>query len=243
MASFDYGYGPTAAQFEEYTNRQVTNQVEFERQRARAQEVFDDIAGPWGEFQDRYERKLELTATGTNTFTASNVSSSKDDMFNNMEVRVVQGNGSGFSGYIADYDGTTKECTVSGVFGGDWSAVDTNSVAIITDIAVFPRSIDIDVDSRPRLPYQLPRIISYIIEYWVNLESQEGWNAEQIANGQPDIIQEGIGDWQTTFKGDRSVVRQLIGSKAYDLSIREGLLNRTARLKRFRSGPHSRRLI
>jgi hypothetical protein len=243
MASFDRGYGPTTAQFEEYTNRTVTNLEEFNRQRARAQEVFDDIAGPWSEFQDRHERKVTFTSTDTESFVASNMTSPKDDMFNNMEVRVVQGNGSGFTGYIGDYTSSTNTCTVSGVFGGAWSSVDTDSVVIATDIAVFPRSIDVDVDARPRMPHQLPRIISYIIEYWVNLEAQEGWNADQIANGQPDIIQEGIGDWQTTFKGDRSVVRQMIGSKAYDLAIREGLLNRTARLKRFRSGPHTRRSI
>ena len=243
MVSFDRGYGPTEEQFTEYTNRTITDQDEFERQRARAQEVFDDIAGPWGEFQDRHERKVTFTSVASESFVASNMTSPKDDMYNNMEIRVVQGNGSGFIGYIGDYTSSSTTCTVSGVFGGAWSDVDVNSTAIATDIAVFPRSIDIDVDARYRIPHQLPRIISYIIEYWVNLEAQEGWNADQIANGQPEIIQEGIGDWQTTFKGDRNVVRQLIGSKAYDLAIREGLLNRTARLKRFRSGPHTRRWI
>lgn len=236
MPSFDYGYGPTPEEFEEFTNRQVTNLEEFKRQRARAQETFDAVAGNWPDFHDRNERTLQFTNTTSETFTSTNLNSSKDDYYNHMELRVVQGNGSGFRGYIADYDGTTKTATVSGV-AGDFSNVDTDSRGVLKDIAVFPRAQDIDADSRPRYPESLPRIVAYIIEYWVNLEDQEGFNADTVANAQPEVIQETLGDWQTTYKASRDPVLQMIGPKAYEIARREGLLRRTAGIRRLRSTP------
>ena len=47
MPDYDRLYGPTEAEFNSFTNKTVTTTAEFERQRARAQEVFDAIAGQW----------------------------------------------------------------------------------------------------------------------------------------------------------------------------------------------------
>lgn len=232
--SYDRGYGPSIEEFQEVTNRTVTNSDEFYRQRARAQEVFDSVAGPWPKFHLPEEREITLTSVTNSGITSSDLNESKDGFYNNMEMRVIQGDGRGFRGFIDDYNSTTGFVSVSGV-SGDISQVNTDSQVLLKQIAQFPREQDFDVTVRPRVPEPLPRIIAYIMEYWINLESQEGWNADELANQQTDIIQESLGDWQTTYKSDRDILRQFIGPKAFELGTRYGFFRRTARLMKFRT--------
>ena len=243
MVEFDRGYGPSEAEFTQFTNRSVTNSSEFERQKARAHEVFDSLAGIWSPFHFA-EREITLDTVGADSFTSTSLSVTQDDYYNNLELRVVQGTGKGYRGFLTSYDSSAGTVTVSGVTDAVFfSAVSTSDTAILTQIAQFPRQDDIDVTGRPRVPHQLGQIISYIIEYWVNLESQEGFNADEMANLQADVIQEGLGDWQTTFKADRNINIQLIGPKAYELAIRLGYIRRTARLVRFSLSPTRRRFL
>ena len=243
MAEFDRGYGPTVAEFAQFTNRDVTNVAEFERQRTRAQEVFDALCGKWTPFHID-EREISLGDLTSSTFTSSAFDVNKDDFYNNLELRIVQGDAKGFRGYIAGYNSSTGVATISGVSSNvTFSTASTSDTAILTQIAQFPRMEDMDVTGRPRVPEGLNRIISYILEYWVNLESQEGFNADEMANLQADVIQEGLGDWQTTFKTDRNINIQIIGPKAYELAIRLGYIKRTARMVRFSTKATRRRFI
>jgi hypothetical protein len=242
---FDRGYGPSVDEFESYTNRTITNIGEFYRQRARAQEVLDAVAGPWPPFHFPREREVSLDTVTSTAVTTSDLNSDKSGYYNFMRMRVVDGNGRGFVGYVDDYDGTTKELTISGV-QGDFALVNTSSQVLFDQIATFPREHDIDIDNRPVYPEVLSKVVAYIIEYWTNLEAQDGFNADELANQQVDITQESLGDWQTTYSEKRSILRQMIGPKAFELGIRAGLFNRSARLVRFgpptNKDPNARRL-
>lgn len=243
MAEFDRGYGPTEAEFTRITNRNVTNSSEFERQRARAQEVIDALCGNWTPFHID-ERQIDIDSVGSTSIVSSHLDIDKDDYYNNLELRVVQGDGKGFRGYISAFDSSTNTATIvtvsDDVVLADVSPGDT---AILRQIAQFPRLEDMDVTGRPRLPESLSRMVAYVLEYWVNLEEQEGWNADQVANLQTDLIQEGLGDWQATYKAGRNPVLLMIGHKAYELGMRTGLFRRTARMVRFSSQPIRRRFI
>jgi len=241
--NFNRGYGPSTAEFERFTNRSVTNVAEFERQLARAQEVFDALAGRWTPFHID-EREITLDTVTSTAITSSNLDSSQDDFYNNLEVRVVQGDGKGFRGWISGYNSSTGSTTVSGVGTAiTLSDVSPGDTTVLTQIAQFPRMEDIDVTGRPRVPEGLSQIISYILEYWINLESQEGFNADEMSNLQADVVQEGLGDWQTTYKQDRNINIQIIGPKAYELSVRMGFIKRTARMVRFSTKPTRRRFL
>jgi len=243
MVEFDRGYGPTQAELIQFTNRRITNTAEFERQRARAQEVFDALCGIWVPFHID-GRSISLGDLTAESFTSNDLSVTQDDYYNNLELRIVQGDGKGFRGYISGYTSSDGVVTVSGVSPDvSFSATSASDTAVLTQIAQFPRLNDIDVTGRPRNPEGLSRIIAYIMEYWVNLEDQKGFNADEMANLQADVIQEGLGAWQTTFKADRNINIQLIGPKAYELAVRQGYIRRTARLVKFSRTPTSRRFI
>ena len=244
MPSHDRGYGPTPEEFTRYTNLVVgiiendgsvtttsADLDEFYRQRARAQELVDAVVGGAARFHDQLQ--IGLSSVTSTTFTSSALASSQDDYFNHLEVRIVQGNGSGFQGWIADYDGASGEATVSGVTTDvDFGDADSDSVVLLTQVASFPRATDMDVTGRPRLPEALTRVVAYTLEYLVSLDSIQGANARAFVSQRGDVVQEGLADWQTTYANNQDPGVRLIGSKAYQEALGHGLINRRARLVR-----------
>ena len=136
MAEFDRGYGPTEAEFTTLTNRTVTNSNEFARQKARAEETFDAIAGLWIPFHID-ERQITLDTVTSTTIASSDLNSDKDDFYNNLELRVVQGDGKGFRGYVSAYDSSTGLVSVTAVSTVALSTVSAGDTAILTQIAAL----------------------------------------------------------------------------------------------------------
>lgn len=240
--NFNYGYGPTEEEFTLYTGRTISNSAEFRRQRYLVQDAINTFFGPWAKFHEvisgKSDTNISLSTVTSTAITSPDLNDSRSGFYNNMEIRVVEGTGRGFRGYVGDYNGTTKVVSVSGISSVSLSSVSTSDTVVIKQIANFPREQDYDVNIRPRIPECLPRLVSYALEYAVNLESQSGWNSNELANAQPDVVQESIGNWQTTWKSDRQVIPQMIGAKAFELAIREGLIHRTGRLVKYPRRPY-----
>lgn len=226
------GYGPSESEFTLYTNRNVLDSDEFLRQRTRAQELFDAVAGNWNTFHQPRERTISFSTvdTGNSQIVSPELDSDKDDYYNFVELRIVQGTGSGEKYFISDYDGSSKLVTLTGTAS---LSADTDSIVIFRQIATFPRFEDMDVDGRPVYHEALPRIISYIIEHFIVIGAQEALNADGTVSDKSGKLSESSPDWSVTYKDSRNPSVEMIGWKAWTEAQRNGLIRGSARLTRF----------
>ncbi len=229
MVDLDRGYGPTVEEMERFTNKTVTSVSEFERQRTRAQELFDAMTSTWPKFHQPIDRQVSITSSTATTFVATELDSDKDDFYNNMRMTIKEGTAAGFEGFVSNYDSSTMTLTVSGAFS---SNPDSTSVAFVEQIATFPRFGDRTPDNRPKIPEEMPRIIAYIIEYQHNIDNQRGFNSSSLEGSAGGIKREKIGEWETEYAtdDDDSEIKALIGVKAYIVAKKSGFFRRNAKL-------------
>lgn len=216
----------TTAKYTEITNRSLSNTAEWERQLNRAEEYVDLISGFWPKFH--LPSTINSPTATSSTIAGSFLSSNKDDYYNNLRIRVVQGTGSGYEGRITDYNGSTGVATVSGSFS---STPDSTSTIVIEQDAVFPRLQDMDIDGRPRVPDYVTLAVAYIVEYWDIKGGDGGINAD-VMNDTGGKESESIEGYSVAYRTSREI-REIIGNKAYEVLARSGLIRTAAKMVRW----------
>lgn len=201
----------TQTEYETYSNNNVSDSAEWTRQANIAEAMVDAYVGPHFKFHP--DKQVTIASTTSSTFTTSDLDSDKDDFFNGLRVRVVQGTGSGYDGVITDYNSSTDACTVSPAFS---SQPTSSSVVVVEQRGVFPRAQDSDVSGRPRVPENVTRAVAAILEFWDTKGGTAGINADAFNSGSAKSS-ETIGSYSVTYAGsDRDAV-ELLGEKAVTL--------------------------
>ena len=216
----------TAAKFTDLTNLSVTDIVEWDRQADLAERYVDLVCGPEPRFHP--PRTLTtITSATSNTFVSPELDNEKDDYYNNLRVEIKQNTGSGYDGFVTDYDADTTTLTVSGSFS---SNPDSTSTMIVTQRAVFPRIRDFDADGRPVILEAVTEAVAYAIEYAVTKGGSAGFNANAFSDtGTKEA--ERMGDYFVKYSSsqDRESINQ-IGIRAYQTLQQAGLIKRVGQL-------------
>lgn len=216
----------TASEFEDLTNLRVTDIVEWDRQADLAERYVDLVCGPSPQFHP--SRTLTtVTSSTSNTFVSPELDNDKDDYYNNLKVEIKQNTGSGYKGFVTDYDSDTTTLTVSGSFS---SNPDSTSKMIVTQVAVFPRLEDFDADGRPTIPDAVTEATAYAIEYAVTKGGAAGFNASAFSStGGKEA--ERIGNYFVKYSAayDQESIKR-IGVRAYQTLQQGGLIKRFGQL-------------
>ena len=224
MAEFN-SYGPTEAQYLQFTNQTVDNSTEFIRQRARAQETINQVCAHWERFH--FSREITLTAinTGTLVVTSSSLTSDKSGYYNKLELVAVEGSGrtEGFVAYIDDYDGSNLEATLV-VTTGAITDIDTSTTFTLRQRDSFPRVQDVDVRGTPKVPEFVVAAISYTLEYWLQTDDECGFNSVKLGGFQSEIFRERLGNWEVQYQTKRDDTLRLIGTKTLELLEKHGAI-------------------
>ncbi len=223
----------TPTQHEEYSNREIpttgdptANETEWYRQANIAESLIDNLCYGKGKFHP--SKESSFLSGSLSTVKLTNLTLDKDDYYNYLRVRIVQGTGKGYVGRITAYVGSTKLSTVSPVFSVQ---PDTTSVFIVDQPQVFPRMYDYDPGGRPVILEDVSRATSAIMEYWDTVGSACGINSDVFNKISAGVSSESIGDYSITYDGDEGFsYKQMIGAKAYFILEKAGFIVRTAML-------------
>ncbi len=216
----------TSTEFTELTNMTVTDIVEWDRQADLAERCVDLVCGPSPQFHPP-RTVTTVTSSTSNTFVSSQLANDKDDYYNNLKVEIKQNTGSGYKGFVTDYDSGTTSLTVSGSFS---SNPDSTSTMIVTQVAVFPRIEDFDASGRPTIPDAVTEATAYAIEYAVTKGGSAGFNSSTFSStGGKDA--ERIGNYFVKYSTayDQESIKQ-IGVRAYQTLQQGGLIKRFGQL-------------
>lgn len=212
----------TQAQHEEFAATTVGDSADFERKANAAERVLDDLCT--GQPKFHHEREVLVTSATSTALKGSGLDSDRDDFYNYLRVRVVQGSGSGYVGRITDYNASSQTATVSPAFS---TPPNSNSVVVVDQPQVFPRLADRDVTGRPLIPEQVSRAVSAVLEYWGQRGGSAGYNAAVFNTGDGGVIRrKRIGDFEVEYV-DGGEPTELVGQKAYSILEDSGLIPRT----------------
>ena len=208
----------TETRYEALTGATVTNSTEWDRQASIAEELIDDVVGPQPPFH--VDREIRVTTATTSTFETNSLNSDKDDYYNNLVVRIVEGTGKDQETRVSDYDGATGVFTMSPVLD---TAPDENSVILIEQLGVFPRWTDSDRDGRPKNPEALERAVAYALAYAAEVGGSCGFNAAVFGTS-GGKSSEAIGSYSVTYDLSSVNSQQQIGQRAYQILSNAGLI-------------------
>lgn len=211
----------TEAQHEEFAGTTVSDPTDFEEKANAAERLIDDLCAGQPKFHD--EREVLATSSTSTTLKGSGLDSDRDNYYNNLRVRVVQGAGSGYVGRITDYVASTQTATVAPAFG---TPPDSFSVVLVDQPQVFPRPFDRDVTGRPLVPEQVSRAVSAVLQYWEERGGSAGYNAAVFNRSDGGIVRrKAVGDFEVEY-ADGGEPAELVGQKAYSILEDAGLIPR-----------------
>lgn len=168
----------------------VTNDALAEKHISYAEKLIDAYCGAWPRFY--YEQTGEVDAVSGEVVTSSLFGAYNTNYWatGGLYLHVYDGGGAGESRLITASNSSEQVTLASGITG-----LDTDSLFILRQRSVFPRSVDIDAANVPFIPEPVKMAVAAQVAFGTQKGSEGAgmWHSDPVLNERADLVSETYG--------------------------------------------------